>query len=117
MPEPVLLSIAALLATRAVSGLYELVRARFADDPAATAALTAAEGAAEDSPQVRVLGDVLERTAAADPGFEDELRRAHAEAVREGRVNQAGRVTNNISGTVHGNVLQAGDIQGGVSFK
>ncbi|MFC6092013.1 hypothetical protein [Saccharothrix lopnurensis] len=117
MPEPVLLSIAAALATRAVAGLYELVRARFEDDPVAIAALTAAEGAPEDSAEVRVLGDVLERTAANDPGFAEALRREHAQAAREGRVNQAGRVTNHISGTVHGNVLQAGDIQGGVSFK
>ncbi|GAB3005174.1 hypothetical protein [Saccharothrix stipae] len=110
MPEPMLVSIAASLATRAVAGLYELVRAKFADDPAATAALTAAEGAAEDSPQVRDLSEALERTVEADPGFGSELRAHHA-------VTQSGRVSNQISGTVHGNVLQAGDIQGGVSFK
>ncbi|MEU4443954.1 hypothetical protein AB0K14_10960 [Actinosynnema sp. NPDC050801] len=110
MPEPMLVSIAASLATRAVAGLYELVRAKFADDPAATLALTAAEGAAEDSPQVRELSEALERTVEADPGFGAELRAHHA-------VTQSGRVSNQISGTVHGNVLQAGDIQGGVSFK
>lgn len=109
MPEPMLVTIAASLASRAVAGLYELVRAKFADDPAATAALTAAEGAAEDSPQVKALSEALERTAKADPAFGAELRAHHA-------VTQTGRVSNQISGTVHGNVLQAGDIQGGVSF-
>ncbi|MBB5957573.1 hypothetical protein FHS29_004168 [Saccharothrix tamanrassetensis] len=113
MPEPVLVSIAASLATRAVAGLYELVRARFAGDPAAIAALTAAEGAPPDSPQVHALGEVLGRAAATDPRFGEELRRAHEQA----GVAQTGRVTNQISGTVHGNVLQAGDIQGGVSFR
>ncbi len=110
MPEPMLVSIAAALASRAAAGLYELVRARFADDPVATAALTAAEGAPADSPQVKALGEALERTVQADPAFGAELRAHQA-------VTQTGRVTNQISGTVHGNVLQAGDIQGGVSFK
>ncbi|QFZ17101.1 hypothetical protein [Saccharothrix syringae] len=109
MPEPVLLSIAASLATRAVGGLYELVRRQFADDPVATAALTAAEGAPADSPQVRALGEALERATAADPGFAGRLREHDS-------VTQTGRVTNSISGTVHGHVLQAGDIQGGVTF-
>ncbi|MER5263606.1 hypothetical protein ABTZ99_16205 [Actinosynnema sp. NPDC002837] len=110
MPEPMLVSIAASLATRAVAGLYELVRAKFADDPVATAALTAAEGASEDSPQVRALSETLERTVEADPAFGAELRAHHA-------VTQTGRVTNQVSGTVHGNVVQAGDIQGGIRFK
>ncbi|MDQ2587415.1 hypothetical protein [Saccharothrix yanglingensis] len=110
MPEPMLVSIAASLATRAVAGLYDLVRARFAGDPEASAALTAAEGQPEDSPQVRALSEALERTTSADPGFAEALGREY------GSVTQTGRVVNQISGTVHGNVLQAGDIQGGVSF-
>ncbi|WP_367131645.1 hypothetical protein [Saccharothrix sp. HUAS TT1] len=110
MPEPVLLSIAASLAARTVAGLYELVRVKFADDPVATAALTAAEGAPPGSPQVRALSETLERTIGDDPAFGAELRAHHA-------VTQTGRVTNQISGTTHGPVVQAGDIQGGVHFK
>jgi hypothetical protein len=110
MPEPLLVSIAASLASRAVAGLYELVRAKFADDPVAAAALTAAEGAPEDSPQVKALTAALERTVEADPGFAAELRGHPA-------VTQTGRVTNQVSGTVHGNVVQAGEIQGGITFK
>ena len=110
MPEPMLVSIAASLASRAVAGLYALVRAKFADDPAATAALTAAEGAAEDSPQVKELSEALERTVRADPAFGAELRAHHA-------VTQTGRVNNQISGTVHGTVVQAGDVTGGITIK
>jgi hypothetical protein len=112
MPEPVLVSIAASLAGRAVAGLYELVRAKFADDPVATAALTAAEGAAPDSAEVRRLGESLERAERHDPDFGAQLRHAWNRT----DITQTGRVTNQLSGTVHGNVVQAGDIQGGVSF-
>ncbi|GAA1343964.1 hypothetical protein [Saccharothrix algeriensis] len=110
MPEPVPPHVAASLATRAVASLNELVRVKFAGDPAALAALLSAEGAAPDSPQVRALSEVLGRAAAADPAFGEELRRRASGA-------QPGRVTNQVSGTVHGNVVQAGDIQGGVNFK
>ncbi|MFI9006678.1 hypothetical protein ACIGNX_05520 [Actinosynnema sp. NPDC053489] len=110
MPEPMLVTIAASLASRAVAGLYELVRARFADDPVASAALTAAEGTPPDSPQVKRLGEVLERAVQADPAFGAELRAHHA-------VTQSGRVNNQVTGTVHGTVVQAGDITGGINIK
>jgi hypothetical protein len=113
MTEPVLLPIAASLASRAVAGLYELVRAKFADDPVATAALTAAEGAPEDSPQVKALGEVLERTVEADPEFGAALR-GHT------TVTQTGRVNNQISGSLGSKVVQvvqAGDIKGDITFR
>ncbi|WP_033438412.1 hypothetical protein [Saccharothrix sp. NRRL B-16314] len=113
MAEPLLLSIAASLASRAVAGLYELVRAKFADDPVATAALTAADGAPADSPEVRALGEVLERTAEADPEFGARLR-AHT------TVTQTGRVNNQISAPLQGGtvqVVQAGDIKGDITFR
>lgn len=113
MAEPLLLSIAASLASRAVAGLHELVRAKFAEDPVATAALTAAEGAPEDSPQVRALGEALERTVAADPEFGARLR-GHA------AVTQTGRVNNQISAPLRGTtvqVVQAGDIKGDITFR
>lgn len=74
MPEPVLISIAAALASRAVMGLYQLVKERFAEDPAAAAALEAAEGAAEDSSAVRELGMRLAGAEADDPEFAQRLR-------------------------------------------
>ncbi len=113
MPEPVLLSIATAVVTKAVTGLYELVKAKFSGDPVATAALEAAEGAAADSAAVAELGEALERAEIEDPAFGERLR---GEWEKSTTVTQSGHVTNQISGTVHGKVLQAGDIQGGVSF-
>ena len=113
MTEPVLVSIAASLATRAFAGLYALVRARFADDPEATAALTAAEGAAPDSPQVAALAEALRRAEAEDPAFHDRLRREHERVT----VHQSGRLNNQVSGKVTGPVIQAGEITGDVTFK
>ena len=109
MPEPVLLSIAAAVATKAVAGLYQLVKAKFADDPVATAALEAAEEAGEGTPE---LGAALEKAEQRDPEFGRQLRTEWEKTT----ITQTGHVVNQISGTVHGKVLQAGDIQGGVTF-
>ncbi|HEX6342653.1 hypothetical protein [Umezawaea sp.] len=118
MPEPVLLSIAAAVATRAVKGLYELVRAKFADDPDASELLdaaerAAAEGDATDSPEVAELGEALERAERQDPEFGERLRGHWGHSAT---VEQRGRVTNQLTGDVHGKLLQAGDIQGNVHF-
>jgi hypothetical protein len=90
--QPVLLPIATAVATKAVAGLRQLVRSKFADDPAATAALEQAE-----------------RT---DPEFGGRLRTEREKTT----ITQTGHVVNQFSGTVHGKVLQADDIHGGVTF-
>ena len=112
MPEPVLISIAAALAGKAVTSLYDFVKGRFAGRPGAALALEAATGAEPDSPEVRALGDELAKAEAADPEFADELRARW----RDVSVQQKGEVNNQISGTVTGNVVQARDIEGGISF-
>ncbi|WNV82784.1 hypothetical protein [Umezawaea sp. Da 62-37] len=112
MPEPVLLSIATAVVTKAVTGLYQLVKSKFADDPQATAVFEAAEAAGPGSPEVVELGETLERAERADPEFGRRLRGEWEKT----SVSQTGHITNQISGTVHGKVLQAGDIQGGVTF-
>jgi hypothetical protein len=89
-------TIAAALATRAPSGPSALVRAGFADDPAATAAPVAAEGAAPGSPQVVTPTGVLRRAEAGALRVRRTLRRDH------GRV----RVTNRVTGRVTGSVGQ-----------
>ncbi|XVV05063.1 hypothetical protein ACQPW3_06575 [Actinosynnema sp. CA-248983] len=104
------MTIAASLASRAFAGLYALVRAKFADDPEATAALTAAEGAAPGSPQVAALTEVLRRAEAEDPSFGVRLRREH-ERVTLYKVN------NTVSGGAHHQVVQAGEISGDITFK
>ncbi|PPK64098.1 hypothetical protein V5P93_006338 [Actinokineospora auranticolor] len=115
MPEPVLVSIAAALAAKSVTSLYDLVKARFAKRGEAAAALTAAEGAAPDSPQVVALAGELERAAQEDPHFAQELRSLWG-VESSGQQAAHGGVVNQITGNVSGKVLQARDIEGGVSF-
>jgi hypothetical protein len=115
VPEPVLVSVAAAAAGRVVVGLYDLIKTKFAGDPAASAVLAAAEGTAQDSPQVRALAEVLEAEQAADPAFGERLR-AEWERAADGQRAESGGVTNRISGSVGGNVLQARDIEGDITF-
>jgi len=107
MPEPVLISLAAALAARSVTGLYKLVKEKFSGDPEAAAVLEAAEGAAEDSPEVRELATRLSAAEDEDPGFAERLRREW---------DQSPGVVNTISGTVSGKVVQARDVHGNISL-
>lgn len=116
MVEPILVSIATALATKAAGSLYDLVRKAFTRHrPAAVAELEAAQGAAPESAPVRVLAERLAEVSAADPEFAGQLR---AEWARVDVSQQAdnGGVTNSITGSVTGKVVQARDIQGGISF-
>lgn len=109
MPEPVLVSIAASLAAKSASSLYDLVKRNFTGRREAMAALEAAEEAAPDSPQVAALAAYLAAAEARDPTFGVDLRRTWQEVSQGGVVNQ-------ITGNVSGRVVQARDIQGGVRF-
>jgi hypothetical protein len=106
-----LVSIAAALAAKSATSLYELVKRRFAGKKDALTALEAATGAAPDSPEVTALSTHLAAEEEADPGFAAELRNTwqQVSAERDGVVNQ-------ISGNVSGKVVQARDIEGGISF-
>ncbi|KAA2261268.1 hypothetical protein F0L68_17585 [Solihabitans fulvus] len=115
MSDPIFVSIAATLASRAAIGLYNLVKAKFADDPDATAVLEAAENAKPDSPEVKELGSTLERKERADAEFGERLR-TEWEKTTVTQHAESGGVVNQITGNVSGKVLQARDIQGGVSF-
>ena len=109
MPEPILVAIAAALAAKSAGNLYDLVKKKFAARKEATAALEAATGAAPDSPEVHTLADHLADATATDPEFADALHATWASASTGGVVNQ-------VSGTVSGNIVQARDIQGGITF-
>lgn len=111
VPEPILVSIAAALAAKSATSLYELVKQKFAGRKAAAAALEAAAGADADSPEVVALGEQLAAVEAEDPQFAAELR-ATWQQVQADR----GGVVNQITGNVTGKVVQARDIEGGVSF-
>src|SRR5882672_7555960 len=111
MPEPILVAIAAALAGKSVGNLYDLVKKKFANRKQAAAALEAATGAAPDSPEVRTLTEHLAEATDTDPGFKTALQATWAQI----SVGTDG-VVNQVSGTVHGNLVQARDIQGGITF-
>jgi hypothetical protein len=115
MPEPVLISIAAALASRSVISLYKLVKDKFSDDREATAVLEAAEGAAEDSAEMKKLREKLAGAEVADPVFAQRLRQEW-ERVGAGHHAQAGGVVNSVTGNVSGKVVQARDIHGNISL-
>lgn len=115
VPDPILVAIAAALAGKAVGNLYDLVRQKFAGRREAMAALEAAQGAAADSPQVQALSEELSRAESSDPQFSAELRALWREVSVEQHVDRGG-VVNQISGNVSGKVVQARDIEGGVTF-
>ncbi|TCO62385.1 hypothetical protein [Actinocrispum wychmicini] len=115
MPEPILVSIAAALATKGVQSLYDLVRRKFADRREANAALAAAQGAAPDSAEVIDLADHLASASAEDPTFAEALHREwqslSVQHVENGSVANEVTVTGNV-----GNVIQATNIQGGLTL-
>jgi len=115
MPEPVLISIAAALAGKAVTSFYDFVKQRFAGRAEATKALEAATGAAPDSVEVVALSEELAKVEAEDQDFSIELRTRWRDVAIQQQA-QTGGVVNHISGNVSGKVVQARDIQGGLSL-
>ena len=114
MSDPILVSIAAALAGKGATGLYDLVKKKFAGSSRATKALEDAKGAPADSPEVHALSDELARAEGADPQFATDLRAIWCYVSAQQRADDSG-VVNAITGTVGGNVVQARDIKGGVS--
>ncbi|MGH3426114.1 MAG: hypothetical protein ACRDQZ_00815, partial [Mycobacteriales bacterium] len=112
MPEPVLVSIAAALAGKGASALYDVVKKKFAGSPEATAALAYAQDNGPDSPQIHALAAELARAESSDHEFAADLRAVWGQVSVHQRADNGG-VTNQISGTVNGKVLQARDIEGG----
>ncbi|HVV09156.1 hypothetical protein [Amycolatopsis sp.] len=108
MPEPILISIATALSTKAATTLFELVKKKFSKDPKAAAEL---EAASPDKPEtISAVAERLEAAGKEDPEFAAALRSEWSQHA------ESGGVTNQVSGTVQGNVVQARDIQGGISF-
>lgn len=94
-----------------MTSLYELVKRKFADRKEAAAALEVASGAAPDSPEVAALVAHLAAAEKEDPTFGLELRHTWQQVGAD-----RGGVVNQITGNVSGKVVQARDIEGGVSF-
>jgi sialic acid synthase SpsE len=110
MPDPILVSIAAALigkAAAAGAGALAKVFRLTREKPDAAAAMDAADQPA--------LAAALQQAADADPAFAAQLHALWPQAQSE--LHAEGNATiNKISGTVSGHVLQARDIQGGVTF-
>ncbi|OXM49662.1 hypothetical protein [Amycolatopsis alba] len=115
MPDPILISISAALAAKAAVGLYDLVKRKFAKEPAADAALEAAVTTPSAPGVVQVLAERLGLAERDDPEFSARLRAEWAKVSTAQKAEDA-KVINQISGDVGGKVLQAGDIHGNVTF-
>jgi hypothetical protein len=102
-------------AKTALANLVKLVRKRFTTDATAQQALTAAEQAPDDTDRITALASQLQRLAAADPEFAKQLRTLWSEAGTHLHA-ETGGVVNEVSGNVAGHVVQARDVQGGISF-
>jgi hypothetical protein len=126
--QELLTTIAVTLATKTAEGLAgagraafealaRLVRRRFADRASTQAALTETEAGTDLAKDVRIeiLREALAQAVADDPALEAELRdqwRALSPHLSTGE----GGVINSVAGTVEGNVVQARDVHGGISF-
>lgn len=124
--EDILASIALMVATKATEVLSEagraaftalarLVKRRFQGSRSAQTALTEAEADPADGTRIESLREELAQAAAEDPAFDHELRRLWQDLALHLEAGGGG-VVNNLSGPVGGNVVQARDIQGGISF-
>ena len=126
MDDPLMTAVAVAVATKAVEGVAEsgrsalsalvgLVRRRFSGRPAAREALAAAEADPTDATRLDALRDALRQLATEDQQFEVEIRGVWKDLeLRQLATGEA--VVNSVSGTVAGNVVQARDIHGGISF-
>jgi len=114
MPEAIFIEIAAALAAKTAESVYEFVRERFKNHRRALEKLKSVDGTAKDSPEVITLAQELEATAALDKAFGTELQARWA-ALQSGTASDGGVVNLN-TGTVSGNLIQARDIHGGITF-
>jgi hypothetical protein len=115
MVEPILLSIASTLATKAAGTLYDLVKSVFHRHPKAAAALEAAVDEEPESAAVHALAERLAQVEAAEPEFREQLRSEWTKVAGDQHADHGG-VVNQITGNVSGKVVQARDIAGGVSL-
>ncbi|ATY15811.1 hypothetical protein F9C11_06545 [Amycolatopsis sp. VS8301801F10] len=111
MPEPILTAVATALATKAATGLYDLVKRKFSGNSKATAEL---EAATPDNPAtVTALAERLDEVSRQDPEFGAALR-TEFEVHQEAR---SGGVTNHVGTVAEGaKVVQLRDVQGNISL-
>ncbi|MFI7538457.1 hypothetical protein [Streptosporangium sp. NPDC049376] len=96
------------------TSLVTLARNRFGGDSGEVAALEAAPGGTTG--QAKEITGILIDRATADPAFADELAAWAQETAKV--VRQSHDVSNTIGGdaTIHGTVIQAGDVFGSINL-
>jgi hypothetical protein len=99
----------------AFAGLISLLRRRFAGHPSSEQALELAQQDPTSAVRVEALVNALMQAQATNPDFEAELRHAWLELRAHLNADQDA-VVNSVSGTIGGNVVQARDVTGGISF-
>ncbi|MEV4595825.1 hypothetical protein AB0K15_00310 [Amycolatopsis sp. NPDC049253] len=111
MPEPILTAVATALATKAATGLYDLVKRKFSGDKKAVATL---EAATPEKPEtVQALAERLDAASLSDSSFAAALR-AEFEVHQDAR---GGGVTNHVGTVAEGaKVVQTRDVHGNISF-
>ena len=124
MTDPLATSIATAIATGAttalgdgvraiVTKLGQLIRKRLRRNSPDQDALEAAIETPRDTAAVERLARIIEQQMRDDPAFAEQVRdlwTSYKDAEHEGAV------TNAIHGTVHGSVVQARDVQGGITL-
>jgi hypothetical protein len=128
MPDPVISSIAAVVAGKAAeaaveggksacASLVRLVRERVSRDKESRAALERAHVNPHDDTAMAGLVLVLERLAVTDADFGVRLRELWPRAAAELSANEGG-VVNSSAGSVGGHLMQARDVrvEGGLHF-
>jgi len=123
--QELLTTIAVTLATKTAEGLAatgraafealaRLVRRKFADRASTQAALEGGADSTKDA-RIEILREALAQAVADDSAFEAELR-DRWQALSPHLNTGEGSVIKSVAGTVEGNVVQARDVHGGISF-
>lgn len=126
MTDPLTTSIATALATGATAALSDgvralitklatLVRDRFRQNPPDEETLVAASSNPHDLDAVKRLAELLGQRMRGDPEFAERLRALWTDIAAAGPGHRD-EITNVVSGPVHGSVVQARDVHGGITF-
>ncbi|GAB3684911.1 hypothetical protein [Saccharopolyspora tripterygii] len=99
--------------TMALAKVRELLRRRSQQDPETHAALEAAESESAGPAQITALAERLDKLCAEDEEFAGELR--HEGAAVHNDITASNNVVNINTGQV-GNLVQAREINGGITF-
>lgn len=119
MSDPILVAIAAAIAGKTASTLYELVKRRFSGDKAAADTLEAAQGSEPDSAEVHALAGKLSEAEDSDNAFATSLRttwKSTQENVSGSQSGTSGGVANQMLGGSANTLIQMRDHNGDLNI-